>query len=69
MEEQLIQSLLLEQALGKLTGTERELIEELYFLEKTERQVSDALHVAKTTLRRRHNEVLAKLREILREEN
>lgn len=41
---------------------------ELYFLEKTEWQVSDALHVAKTTLRRRHKEVLDKLRNILREE-
>lgn len=68
MEEQTVQSLLLEQALGKLTEKERELIEELYFLEKTERQVSDALHVAKTTLRRRHKEVLNKLRDILKEE-
>lgn len=69
MEEQTVRSLLLEQALGKLTEKERELIEELYFLEKTERQVSDALHVAKTTLRRRHKEILDKLRNIMREEN
>lgn len=69
VEEQTIQSLLLEQALGKLTVKERELIEEIYFLEKTERQVSEALHIAKTTLRRRHREALSKLRKFLEKEN
>ena len=68
MEEQTVRSLLLEQALGKLTEKECELIEELYFLEKTERQVSEALHIAKTTLRRRHREALNKLREFLEKE-
>ena len=69
MEEQTVQSLLLEQALGNLTDKERNLIEEIYFLEKTERQVSEALHIAKTTLRRRHREALGKLREFLEREN
>ena len=69
VEEQTVQSLLLEQALSKLTAKERELIEEIYFLEKTERQVSEALHIAKTTLRRRHREILSKLREFLEKEN
>lgn len=68
MEEQAVRSLLLKQAMGKLTEKERELIEELYFLEKTERQVSSALHMAKATLRRRHDEVLGKLRRFLEEE-
>ena len=69
MEEQTVQSLLLEQALGNLTDKERNLIEEIYFLEKTERQVSEALHIAKTTLRRKHREALNKLREFLETEN
>ena len=69
MEEQTVQSLLLEQALGNLTDKERNLIEEIYFLEKTERQVSEALHIAKTTLRRKHREALNKLREFLEKEN
>ncbi len=69
MEEQTVQTLLLEQALGNLTDKERNLIEEIYFLEKTERQVSEALHIAKTTLRRKHREALNKLREFLEKEN
>ena len=69
MEEQTVQSLLLEQALGNLTDKERNLIEEIYFLEKTERQVSEALHIAKTTLRCKHREALNKLREFLEKEN
>lgn len=69
MEEQTVQSLLLEQELGNLTDKERNLIEEIYFLEKTERQVSEALHIAKTTLRRKHREALNKLREFLEKEN
>ena len=69
MEEEKVQSLLLEQSLGNLTDKERELIEEIYFLEKTERQVSEALHIAKTTLRRKHREALNKLREFLEKEN
>ena len=69
MEEQTVQSLLLKQALGNLTDKERNLIEEIYFLEKTERQVSEALHIAKTTLRRKHREALNKLREFLEKEN
>lgn len=69
MEEQTVQSLLLEQALGNFTDKERNLIEEIYFLEKTERQVSEALHIAKTTLRRKHREALNKLREFLEKEN
>lgn len=69
VEEQTVRSLLLEQALGNLSPKERELIEEIYFLEKTERQVSEALHMAKTTLRRRHREALNKLRTFLEKEN
>lgn len=65
VEEQAVTSALVHRALETLTPQERELIEELYFLEKTERQVSKALHMAKTTLRRRHEKALEKLREML----
>lgn len=40
VEEQAVTSALVHRALETLTPQERELIEELYFLEKTERQVS-----------------------------
>lgn len=65
VEEHAICSVFLEQVLASLTREERELIHELYFLQKTERQVSDSLHMAKTTLRRRHSAVLKKLRRLL----
>lgn len=65
VEEAVVLSVLLEDVLHCLSPEEQELIRELYFLEKTERQVSEALHMAKTTLRRRHQKVLKKLRELL----
>lgn len=65
MEEQTVISLLLECAMELLTPVERELVEELYFLERTEREAGERLGLAKTTLRRRHREVLDKLRNLL----
>ncbi|MCX4305361.1 MAG: sigma-70 family RNA polymerase sigma factor [Acetatifactor sp.] len=65
MEEQTVNSLLLECAMESLTPVERELVEELYFLERTEREAGKRLGLAKTTLRRRHKEVLDKLRNLL----
>lgn len=65
MEEQTVTSLLLECAMELLTPVERELVEELYFLERTEREAGKRLGLAKTTLRRRHREVLDKLRNLL----
>ena len=69
VEEAAVLSVLLEEVLHCLSPEEQKLIRELYFLEKTERQVSEALHMAKTTLRRRHQKVLDKLRELLEEKN
>jgi len=65
MEEQTVNSLLLECAMESLTPVERELVEELYFLKRTEREAGKRLGLAKTTLRRRHKEVLDKLRNLL----
>lgn len=67
LEESVVRSVLLKSALQTLSSDEQTLIQELYFLEKTERQVSEALHMAKTTLRRRHQKVLDKLKELLEE--
>lgn len=65
MEEQMVTSLLLECAMELLTPVERELVEELYFLGRTEREARKRLGLAKTTLKRRHREVLDKLRNLL----
>ena len=59
----------LQHALGKalhmLTAEEFEVVEELFYLEKTEREVSAALHMSKTTLHRKKERVLAKLRGLI----
>ena len=61
MEEQTVTTLLLERALAVLTPLEREMVEELYFLEKTEREVGKDLHLADATVHRRKVKVLEKL--------
>lgn len=65
MEEQTVTTLLLERALAVLTPLEREMVEELYFLEKTEREVGKDLHLADATVHRRKVKVLEKLRGLL----
>ncbi len=68
LEDQLFKYLELEKledALKGISEEERELIWELFYLEKTEQQVSEALHIARTTLRYRRDKVLAKLKEFL----
>lgn len=67
MEEQTVRSVLLEQAVGSLSLEEQALVRELYYLGRTEREASAALHIAKTTLRRRKEQVLSKLRDIIGE--
>lgn len=57
------------QALGKalhmLTDEQFALVHELFYLEKTEREVSTALHMSKTALHRKKERVLAKLRKLI----
>lgn len=67
MEEQTIRSALLERVMGSLMPEEQALVRELYYLGRTEREAAGVLHMAKTTLRRRHEQVLLKLRRILGE--
>lgn len=68
VEDIAVKAVLLEQlrsALHMLTHEEMVLIQELFYLEKTEREVCAALNVAKTTLHDRKNRILLKLREQL----
>ena len=52
-------------ALDSLSDDELSLIQELYYLEKTEREICASLNLAKTTLHRKKIAVLEKLRNIL----
>lgn len=67
LEDRAIRSVLLEQAIKSLSPEEQTIIRELYYLGKTERQVSTELHMAKTTLQRRRDKALKKLRKLLEE--
>ena len=67
LEDMAIRTVLLEQAIKSLSPEEQTIIRELYYLGKTERQVSTELHMAKTTLQRRRDKALKKLREFLEE--
>lgn len=68
LEDKVVRGILLEKALKNLTPEEMELIWELFYLEKTERQVSEALHITKTTLHRQRDYVLNKLKKLLEED-
>lgn len=57
----------LSSALATLSDEELALIQELFFLEKTEREVSKAHNVAKTTLHREKEKILKKLRKAIGE--
>lgn len=68
VEEQAVRACLiekLEDALYCLSGEELALVMELFCLEKSEREASAALNMAKTTLHRKKNRVLKKLRKKL----
>lgn len=68
LEDQLLDVFSLEKLKGALkliSEEEWKLIWELFYLEKTERQVSEDLHISRTTLRYRRDKVLAKLRKFL----
>lgn len=67
LEDVVIRSILLEQAIAILSPEEQKIIQELYYLGKSEREVSTALHMARTTLQHRRDKALEKLREYLEE--
>ena len=53
---------LLDRAIGKLTDDEFQLIQELFYFEKTEREVCRTLHYAKSSLHRKKEQILKKLK-------
>lgn len=67
VEEQVVTSVWLENLMKDLSEEEREIIRQLYFLNKSEREACAALHLAKTTFRRRKMALLEKLRILLNE--
>lgn len=52
-------------ALDALSPSERRLIEEFFYLEMTEREISAKLGIAPSTLRDRKNKILRKLRNVV----
>ena len=56
---------LLDKALDKLPDEERRLVQELFYLEKTEREVAQLFHTAVGTIYYRKKKVLGKLKEYL----
>ena len=67
VEEQAIARLDMKALVRNLTEEERGIIRELYYLNKSEREACAALHLAKTTFRRRKKALLEKLRNMLNE--
>lgn len=67
-EDAAVKNILMEQlakALHTLSDDELRLIEEFFYLERTEREISSILNIARTTLQRRRSQVLDKLRCLL----
>lgn len=56
---------LLDKALGKLPDEEYQLIQELFYLEKTEKEAAQLFHTAVSTICYRRKRVLEKLKKIL----
>jgi len=67
-EMQLLRKTQLEQlqtALAGLSSDERELIELLYYCDKTEREVANLYHLSQCAIHRRRDRILKKLRNLL----
>lgn len=66
-EEEAISSLWLADLMRGLSPEERDIITQLYILDKSERQACAALHLALSTFHNRKNALLEKLRNLLNE--
>ena len=66
-EEEAISSLWLKDLMRSLSPEERGIIYHFYLLDKPEREACAALHLSQTTFRRRRDALLAKLRNLLKE--
>lgn len=70
VEDIVVRAILLEKlhrALRALPTDELQMIDEIFFQERTEREASDKLHLPKTTFRRRMAHILEKLRNMMDE--
>lgn len=65
-ENVLINKIILEQALAQLTADERFLIYELYYSDKTERELAEELHKTQQNIHKMKRSILCKLYEILK---
>ncbi len=65
-ENVLINKIILEQALAQLTADERFLIYELYYSDKTERELAEELHKTQQNIHKMKHRILCKLYEILK---
>ena len=66
-EEEAVSSLWLEKLMRALSPEEREIIRQLYILDRTEREASATLRLALSTFHRRKKALLEKLRNLLSE--
>jgi len=65
-EDVVIRKILLNQALAQLTADERFLIYELYYSDKTERELAEELHKTQQNIHKMKHKILCKLYEILK---
>ena len=68
-EEEAVSSLWLENLMRALSPEEREIIRQLYILDRTEREASATLRLALSTFHRRKKALLEKLRNLLSEKS
>ncbi|MBD5112747.1 MAG: sigma-70 family RNA polymerase sigma factor [Ruminococcaceae bacterium] len=66
LEDAIIRKITLEQALAQLTADERFIICELYFADKTERELAKELCVSQVNIHKKKCKILYKLYEILK---
>ncbi len=64
--ESLIEKLMLEQALEKLNEKERYLIDQLFYLQRTERDLSEELGISQSNINKRKHKILVKLHKLLK---
>ncbi len=64
--EQAIKKVMLDQALSKLSDEEYYLITQLFYFERTERELARELHIAQQNINKSKHRILCKLYEILK---
>ena len=67
VEDQVLSSIWLREILQTLIPEEQEIIRQLYFLNKTEREACAAMNLPKTSFRRKKEALLKKLRRLIKE--